>query len=114
MEQTQTSMDVTGIGWRGDHAGKLAGEGWSSSTTAGAPGNASDPAHNASGFSAVPAGYCNGSSFYDAGNYAYFWSATQSNSLYAYYRYLYSYYAGVYRSGGDDKYYGYSVRCLRD
>ena len=113
MEQTQTSMDVTGSGWRGDHAGKLAGEGWNPSTTAGAPGNASDPDHNASGFSAVPAGYCYGSSFGLAGNYAVFWSATQNSSNGAYGRGLYSNSAGVTRYDSD-KDYGRSVRCVRD
>ena len=114
MEQTQASMDVTGSGLRGDHAGKLAGEGWNPSTTAGAPGNASDPDHNASGFSAVPAGYCRGSSFYGAGNYASFWSSTPNySSFYAYSRILYYTTASVLRDL-DDKDGGYSVRCLRD
>ncbi len=115
MEQTQTSMDVTGSGLRGDHAGKLAGEGWNPSTTAGAPGNASDPDHNASGFSAVPAGNCDGSSFYGAGDNAYFWSATLYASYpnYAYLRRLYYYNAYVNRYNYS-KSYGYSVRCLRD
>ncbi|MBQ3732975.1 MAG: T9SS type A sorting domain-containing protein [Bacteroidales bacterium] len=113
MEQTQTSMDVTGRDRRGDHAGKLAGEGWSSSTTAGAPGNASDPAHNASGFSAVPAGVCNGSSFASAGYGADFWSSTQYFSYRAYDRYLYYDSAYVDR-GYYSKDGGCSVRCLRD
>ena len=115
MEQTQTSMDVTGLYWRGDHAGKLAGEGWNSSTTAGAPGNASDPDHNASGFSAVPAGSCNGSLFNYAGDGAYFWSATQdaSNPNYAYRRYLGYSNASVGRDNGN-KDGGRSVRCVRD
>ena len=114
MEQTQTSMDVTGSGLRGDHAGKLAGEGWNPSTTAGAPGNASDPDHNASGFSAVPAGSCYGSSFYAAGNNASFWSSTQYHSDYAYTRGLDCNFADVLRSYNDGKSNGYSVRCLRD
>ena len=113
MEQTQTSMDVTGSGWRGDHAGKLAGEGWNPSTTAGAPGNASDPDHNASGFSAVPAGSSGGSSFGSAGNRAYFWSSTQISSDVAYGRYLNFDNAGVSR-GSYFKDFGFSVRCLRD
>ena len=117
MEQTQTSMDVTGSGLRGDHAGKLAGgEGWNPSTTAGAPGNASDPDHNASGFSAVPAGGCYGSSLFgNAGYDAYFWSATQNASilLNAYTRYLDYSSASVGRYS-NSKSYGYSVRCLRD
>ncbi len=113
MEQTQTSMDVTGAGLRGDHAGKLAGEGWNPSTTAGAPGNASDPDHNASGFSAVPAGRSSGSSFGSAGNRAYFWSSTQISSDVAYGRYLNFDNAGVSR-GSYFKDFGFSVRCLRD
>ena len=113
MEQTQTSMDVTGSGLRGDHAGKLAGEGWNPSTIAGAPGNASDPDHNASGFSAVPAGYCGGSSFSGAGNYATFWSSTQYSGNYAYIRYLDYSLANVLRDS-HNKANGYSVRCLRD
>ena len=116
MEQTQTSMDVTGYGLRGDHAGKLAGEGWNPSTTAGAPGNASDPDHNASGFSAVPAGGCYGSSFFgNAGYSTFFWSATQNASilLNAYTRNLDYSSASVGRYS-NSKSYGYSVRCLRD
>jgi len=114
LEQTQTNMDVTGTGWRGDHAGKLAGEGWSSSTTtAGAPGNAFDTAHNTSGFSAVPAGNFNGSSFDYAGNYAFFWSSTQCNSNSAWHRSLYYGYAIVCRYDYV-KNYGFSVRCLKD
>lgn len=57
MEQTLTAMDVSDFDWRGDHAGKLAGEGWDASSKVGAPGNESDPNHNASGFSAFPAGF---------------------------------------------------------
>ena len=116
MEQTQTSMDVTGYGLRGDHAGKLAGEGWKPSTTAGAPGNASDPDHNASGFSAVPAGFCYGSSLFgNAGYSTFFWSATQYASilLNAYTRNLDYSSASVGRYS-NSKSYGYSVRCLRD
>ena len=88
--------------------------GWNSSTNTCAVGN--DPtSNNATGFSAVPAGYCNGSSFINAGNYAYFWSSTQdeSNSSYAWYRNLY--YASAYVTrGSSSKSYGFSVRCLRD
>ncbi|MCR4826789.1 MAG: fibrobacter succinogenes major paralogous domain-containing protein, partial [Bacteroidales bacterium] len=63
--------------------------------------------------SAVPAGYCYGSSLVGAGNYAYFWSSTQSISNYAYLRGLHYYNAYVSRSN-HLKYYGFSVRCLRD
>ena len=72
-------------------------------------------ANNATGFSAVPAGYCSGSSFYNAGSGAYFWSATQYASYpdYAYDRRLYYDSAYVLRST-KYKFSGYSVRCLRD
>jgi len=89
-------------------------EGWNTHTNNCAVGN--DPSlNNATGFSAVPAGYCRGSSFYRAGYYAYFWSATQyaSSPYNAYYRYLTYDNAGV-RRDSNDKYNGRSVRCLRD
>jgi len=79
------------------------------------PGDQSVKPNNATGFSAVPAGNCFGSSFTNAGYNAIFWSATQyaSNPYYAYYRSLY--YSGAYVTRyTNGKYYGYSVRCLRD
>ncbi len=89
-------------------------EGWNTSMNSCAVGNAPS-GNNATGFSAVPAGNCSGSSFSTAGNYAGFRSATQSASLpyYAYYRGLDYPNAGVYRHL-NGKYYGRSVRCLRD
>ena len=86
---------------------------WESYSFECCPGDQSVTANNATGFSAVPAGYCNGSSFFYAGNDAYFWSATQGSSYGAYYRGLYYNSAYVSR-GGDYKNYGFSVRCLRD
>ncbi len=112
MEQTQTSMGVTGAGWRGDHAGKLAGEGWSRSSTAGAPGNASDLNHNASGFGAVPAGYWS-NEFISAGYNAYFWSSSEDGAGSAWCRRLNYDNAVVYR-GDYGRIGGFSVRCLRD
>ncbi len=67
-------------------------------------------------FSAVPAGCCyDGSSFYDAGNYARFWSSSQneSNSNNAYNRNLNYNNANVNRNN-NNKNNGFSVRCLRD
>lgn len=65
--------------------------------------------------SAVPAGYCIGSSFIYAGNFARFWSSSQleSSSNGAYSRSLYYGNAYVYRYDGV-KNNGFSVRCLRD
>ena len=88
-------------------------EGWNSYSGECYPGDQSVTANNATGFSAVPAGFCDGSSFLSAGDYAYFWSSTQSYSYYAWYRLLYYYYAYVAR-GYDGKGSGFSVRCLRD
>ena len=106
---------ATVTGYRGTHAGKLAGDGWNPSSTAGAPGNATDANHNASGFSAVPAGDWDGSSFYNAGDDAGFWSSSQdeSSSYDAWYRYLRYSDAGMLRYSSS-KAYGFSVRCLRD
>lgn len=75
------------------------------------PGNMAYSERNSSGFSAVPAGYYNGSSYF--GSSAHFWSATQDNRSDAYYRYLDYYSANVGRLYFR-KYDGYSVRCVRD
>jgi uncharacterized protein (TIGR02145 family) len=87
-------------------------EGWSTSSNNCAVGN-DQSSNNVTGFTVVPAGYCNGSSFNYAGNDAYFWSSTQDGSNYAYYRSLGYSLARVYR-GNYNKDYGRSVRCLRD
>ncbi|MCQ2270439.1 MAG: hypothetical protein MJZ52_04340 [Bacteroidales bacterium] len=68
---------------------------------------------NKTGFSAVPAGFYNDVDYFCFGSSAYFWSATQYNSDFAYYRYLDCNNASVSRES-IVKYYGYSVRCLRD
>ena len=66
------------------------------------------------GFSALPAGYrsLNGNYLYE-GDYAGFWSSTEDNSSHAYYMYLY-YSLGSVGNGYSNKYYGRSVRCLKD
>ena len=86
--------------------------GWSSSTYTCAVGN-TPASNNATGFSAVPAGYHYGSSFGNSGNFAHFWSSTEYNSSYAYGRYLGYGSANVY-SNYYNKSNGYSVRCIRD
>lgn len=72
---------------------------------------------DAFGFSALPAGFRYGDGdFVDDGNNAYFWSSTESTeyaSGNAYYMYLYYYNDSGYLDG-NDKYYGFSVRCLKD
>jgi len=70
---------------------------------------------NDSRFSALPGGprhYADGS-FYGAGDYGYWWSATESDASYAYYRYMLYINAVVYQYG-NNKSYGFSVRCVRD
>ena len=86
--------------------------GWNSSTNTCAVGNTPSN-NNATGFSALPAGYYDGS-YNNFGNNANFWSATESSSTYAYGRNLGYDTAGVYRSGSSDKYRGFSVRCVKD
>ena len=86
---------------------------WSSYAGECYPGDQSEKSNNATGFSAVPAGSCSGSLFYNASYGAYFWSATQNSNNYANYRALTDGNANV----GWYYYYksrGYSVRCLRD
>ena len=73
-------------------------------------GNGTD----AYGFSALPAGYRSyGGYFYGGGINAFFWSATEYGSYNAFYIYLYYYneYADLL---SYDKYYGFSVRCVKD
>ena len=77
-------------------------------------------ANNATGFSARPAGYYEVvcfDNYFDNYRYfgydAYFWSATQSDSGNAYFRYLSYLSALVYRYD-TTKDYGYAVRCVRN
>lgn len=75
--------------------------------------------NNASGFAALPGGYCDYDGFFDNIQYnAYFWSATESsseNSL-AYYRVIGGSFGGnVSREpGGTPEGNGLSVRCIKD
>lgn len=92
----------------------------STSYDACAPGY-SQSTNNATRFGIVPAGYCGKesgtSSFYfEAGQMAFFWSATENDDNYNkawFIDLMYDYYGVHIRSSGV-KYAGYSVRCLRD
>ena len=65
-------------------------------------------------FSALPAGERTQlGGYYDRGNYAKFWSSTENDSYGAYYMGLYDNYDNAYL-GYYIKYYGFSVRCLKD
>lgn len=89
--------------------------GWTSSSIEGAIGNTDYPSkRNATDFTAIPGGcrYMNGV-FQVAGNFAYFWSATETDATYAWNRHL------TYDNSGITRYSNYkkpglSVRCIRD
>lgn len=85
--------------------------GWSSSTNTCAVGNSTSD-NNATGFSAVPAGYRTTSYSY-FGTGAYMWSATQYNSNQAYYRYFYNS-SSSFSITYNPKWHARPVRCLRD
>jgi len=68
-------------------------------------------AWNASGMSAV-AGYAYGSSLYDQGSHANWWSSTVNSASIAYSLYLYS--SDIYPQNTYNKYLGFSVRCIQD
>jgi uncharacterized protein (TIGR02145 family) len=63
------------------------------------------------GFSALPAGYYNGS-FRNLGSYAYFWTATEYNSSIAYFRNFNT--GASVNSNNYSKNYQYSVRLVKD
>ena len=86
--------------------------GWNSSTNTCYVGD-NPSTNNATGFSALPAGYYSGY-YKDFGNYAFFWSATEYNDNHAaYLRDLQYNNPGVLR-GNVYEDFGYSVRCVRD
>jgi len=67
------------------------------------------------GFTALPGGYRDfDGDFFNIGEIALFWSATEYDSNYAWYRDLYHAYPDVGRDNNDEKTVGGSVRCLRD
>ena len=73
-------------------------------------GNGTD----AFGFSALPAGYRRDNwGYYNVGGSAIFWSSNEVDSYFAYQMYLYDDYDSAHLYN-DNKYYGFSVRCLKD
>ena len=84
---------------------------WTSSNTTCAVGNTPSN-NNATGFSALPAGYYYGDYIY-IGNETLFWSATECNSAQTHGRYLYNHNAGVLRDSAL-KTSAFSVRCIKD
>ena len=76
--------------------------------------NSSVNGSDAFAFSALPAGHRGGGGYYDGeDNGVDFWSSTEDDSDYAYSMYLY-YINDVAYLYNDYKYYGFSVRCLKD
>jgi uncharacterized protein (TIGR02145 family) len=71
--------------------------------------------NNSSGFSALPGGCRIGEGgFYDQSSIGYWWSATEDDASYAWYRYLYCGNETLYRDFDSFKSCGFSVRLVRD
>lgn len=72
-------------------------------------------ATNESGFTALPGGVrnYNDGQFLTIGNYGYFWSSSEFDGTYSWYKYLLSSNGDIYR-GNYYKTYGFSVRCIKD
>ena len=72
-------------------------------------------ATNETGFTALPGGYRNnyGTCSYIGIN-GHWWSSSEGSTTYAWYSYMYYNYTNVYRDFYYGKYYGFSVRCVRD
>jgi uncharacterized protein (TIGR02145 family) len=69
---------------------------------------------NSSGFTGIPGGLCIPGSFSNQGTYAYFWSATEYSTHYAWRRSLNSNLSTLNRYYFSNKSNGDSVRCLKD
>ena len=100
---------MTNVGGAATAGAKLkASEGWSDYR--GKPANADD----GYGFAALPGGYGNSAgNFGGAGDEGYWWSATESSTNYAWYRYM-EYHNQRVRRDDNNKTYMYSVRCVAD
>ena len=69
--------------------------------------------NNSSGFSALPAGWRSEYSDYDLGHMGIWWSATNFSTNFAEFMFLFSDNGGI-DGPSRSKYYGFSVRCVRD
>lgn len=108
--KTQPSYMAIG---NADHLAKALATtwGWISSDEMDAVGN-NPSTNNATGFSAPPAGICDGYNSH-FGSYAIFWSATEHYDYSAYTRNIITFVSTVDR-GPNVKSNGFSVRCVRD
>lgn len=111
MELGMSQSDADTTGWRGTNQGsKLAGNAnlWNDGPLE------DNPYFGNSGFLAVPTGYRDLYSAYNhMGNFTRFWSTTEGNSAYAWYRSLHYHNTKVYRTNYK-KDYAHSVRCIKD
>ena len=104
----QTLIDY--LGGAGVAGGKMKEAGtahWNSPNTG---------ATNESGFTALPGGYrnySNGGNYENMGSRGYFWSSTEIDIYNARSQFLYYYYSEVLRDG-DNKGFGFSIRCVKD
>ena len=88
--------------------------GWDSSRETGAVGN-DQSLNNSSGFNAFPQGSLSfGCNFRCEGDNAIFWSSTENNPDYAWYRTLDGNSSALLRNDFYTKHYGFSVRFVRD
>ncbi len=96
----------TNLGGSSVAGGKMkATTGWNSPNTG---------ATNESGFTGFPGGYRNFNGSYNlVGNLGYWWSSSEFDSIYAWFRLLYYSNSNDYRDF-NYKHYGFSVRCVRD
>ena len=71
-------------------------------------------ATNSSGFTALPGGYRYSTGGWDRiGNYAYWWTSTAIDAGSCWRRYIYGDSVSVNRGGGE-RYYGFSIRCIKN
>ena len=87
-------------------------EGWRGSSNTCAIGN-NPNTNNASGFKAIPAGYCYGTSYSGASDSTYFWSSTEIGNYSVYTRTL-RYDDATMAQSNYNRANGLSVRCLRN
>lgn len=105
MSQSQANDE----GWRGTVEGGMLKE-----TGVGHWYSPNNGAINSSGFTALPGGWrwaSNG--FWSMGYDGYWWSSSEYNDSYAWYRFLDYYYIQVYRTDLDKKD-GFSIRCVKN
>jgi uncharacterized protein (TIGR02145 family) len=87
--------------------------GWSSSSIPGTVGNTDYPEiGNATGFTALPGGYCAGA-FFNIGSHTHWWSTTEDNGTKAWSHNLASYCINE-GKWNETKSLGFSVRCVKD